>query len=507
MTVIRRMTLGFAALVAMVVLLIGVFIAAVIWFGSWSDGFSRSVDRNEAASSLLVEAESVLSYCSSWNADSLALVGQNDLTRSNETNRQGAQGMALTNAMDALAAVTAEGSADATAIAGMRSLAKKYVGGINSVFASAVTDPEGAYTSLSEEVFPSAQDLEAAAATYKQTVKAEQDSKLDSLMRIVSTLTYVMVAVGILAIIGGVLAAVLLSRRISRQLREAVSGIATSAAELLAVSSQVSASAAQTAASTNETTATVEEVKQTAQLAHEKATEVAESSESVAHTAGTGQATVEETIAGIERMQNEMSVLAETITRLSEQSQAVGDIITTVNDLAEQSNLLSVNASIEAAKAGEHGKGFTVVAQEVKSLAEQSKQAVAQVRSILGEIQKAGDQAVKAVQQSRESIEAGRQQSTESGEAIRMLAESVTEAARSAAQISASSRQQLAGMEQISQAIESINQASSQSVSGTRQVEHEVKQLQELAARLKRLVESSASEPAEPGGGALPQQA
>ena len=72
--------------------------------------------------------------------------------------------------------------------------------------------------------------------------------------------------------------------------------------------------------------------------------------------------------------------MAASIVRLSEQSQAIGEIIATVTDLAEQSNLLAVNAAIEAAKAGEQGKGFAVVAQEVKSLAEQSKQATAQVR-------------------------------------------------------------------------------------------------------------------------------
>ena len=83
-------------------------------------------------------------------------------------------------------------------------------------------------------------------------------------------------------------------------------------------------------------------------------------------------------------------------------TQAAGDIIASVNDLAEQSNLLSVNASIEAAKAGEHGKGFAVVAQEVKSLAEQSKQAVAQVRTMLGEIQKASQTAVQAAAGGRE---------------------------------------------------------------------------------------------------------
>ena len=78
---------------------------------------------------------------------------------------------------------------------------------------------------------------------------------------------------------------------------------------------------------------------------------MAQSSVNAAQVAEAGRATVEETIAGIERMQSQMSVIADTITRLSEQTQAVGDIITTVNDLAEQSNLLSVNASIEAAKA------------------------------------------------------------------------------------------------------------------------------------------------------------
>src|SRR5206468_6485887 len=88
-------------------------------------------------------------------------------------------------------------------------------------------------------------------------------------------------------------------------------------------------------------------------------------------------------------IQTQMESIADSVVKLSEQGQAIGEIIATVNDLAEQSNLLAVNASIEAAKAGEQGKGFAVVAQEVKSLAEQSKQATAQVRNLLNDIQKA----------------------------------------------------------------------------------------------------------------------
>ena len=182
--------------------------------------------------------------------------------------------------------------------------------------------------------------------------------------------------------------------------------------------------------------------------------------------------------------------VADAIDRLNQQTLSVAEIITTVNDLAEQSNLLSVNASIEAAKAGEAGKGFTVVATEVKSLAEQSKASVGHARGVLSEIQKASGQVVSAAEQSRETLVMG---TNEADKALGNAGKRVvvaTKAAEETSQIAATSRQQLAGMEQISQAIESINQASTQSVSGTRQVEQEVKQLQDLADQLRRLVDT-----------------
>ncbi len=113
----------------------------------------------------------------------------------------------------------------------------------------------------------------------------------------------------------------------------------------------------------------------------------------------------------MKRIQTHMDSIAASIVRLSDQSQAIGEIIASVNDLAEQSNLLAVNAAIEAAKAGEQGKGFAVVAQEVRSLAEQSKQATAQVRNILGDIQKATSAAVMATEQGSKAVEAGVKQS------------------------------------------------------------------------------------------------
>jgi methyl-accepting chemotaxis protein len=316
---------------------------------------------------------------------------------------------------------------------------------------------------------------------------------LGSLNSRAGVMMIVIVVVAVVAVALSITAAVLLNRKTGRQLRVAITGIGGSAAELLAVSSQVAAATAQTAA-TNETTATVEEVKQTAILAQEKATEAFELTEQVAEMCRRGDASAQQNAGKFQHIRSDMDVVAEAIDRLNEQTQSVGDIIATVNDLAEQSNLLSVNASIEAAKAGEHGKGFTVVAQEVKSLAEQSKQAVAQVRGVLSEIQKASAVAVQAAAQSREAVEAGRAEAGRAIENTRAEVVVANGAAEATLQISATSRQQLAGMQQISQAILSINAAGSQSVSGTRQVEQAVRQLQDLAQSLRGLTDNNRAE-------------
>jgi methyl-accepting chemotaxis protein len=314
---------------------------------------------------------------------------------------------------------------------------------------------------------------------------------LDSLQSRAGIMMIVMIIVAVVAIVIGVLAIVLLRRVINRQLRATVTGIGGSAGELLAVASQVAAATAQTVAATNETAATVEEVKQMTMLGQEKASEAFDLSQQVAERCKHGDASAQQNVGKFERIRADMDVVAEAIDRLNEQTRSVGDIIASVNDLAEQSNLLSVNASIEAAKAGDQGKGFTVVAQEVKSLAEQSKQAVAQVRSVLSEIQKASEVAVSAAEQSRDAVEAGRAEAGRAIENTRAEVVLASKAAEATLEISATSRQQQAGMEQISQAILSINAAGNQLASGTRQVEREAKQLQDVALSLRGLVDAA----------------
>ncbi|TAN70413.1 MAG: HAMP domain-containing protein [Methylobacter sp.] len=278
-------------------------------------------------------------------------------------------------------------------------------------------------------------------------------------------------------------------RKLTQDIRDGMNVLASSSAEILATTTQVASGSTETATAVSETTATVEEVKQTVQLANQKAKRVSGSAQQVAQVSQTGRQSVEELIAGMDRIREQTASAAESIVRLSEQSQVIGEIILTVNDLAEQSNLLAVNAAIEAAKAGEQGKGFAVVAQEIKSLAEQSKQATAQVRAILGDIQKATGAAVMATDMSGKVVAEGVLQSDAAGEAIRMLEESIVEAAQAALQIAASSQQQMVGMDQVALAMENIKQASTQNMVGAGQAEIAAHNLHELGLKLKQLVE------------------
>ncbi len=279
-------------------------------------------------------------------------------------------------------------------------------------------------------------------------------------------------------------------RQSTQEIHEGVNMLASGASQILATTTQFAAGAAQTSSAVSETTVTVEEVKQTAQMASKKAKHVSESAQKALQFSQAGSKSVGEAIEGMQRVQEQMESIAESIVHLSEQSQAIGEIIATVNDLAEQSNLLAVNAAIEANKAGEHGKGFVIVAQEIKSLAGQSRQASAQVRVILGDIQKATSAAVLATEQGNKAVEAGVRQSAGAGESIRLLTDSiVSEAAQAAVQIAASSQQQMVGMDQVALAMDNIKQASMQSVSGARQAENAAKSLNELGQKLRQMAE------------------
>ena len=278
-------------------------------------------------------------------------------------------------------------------------------------------------------------------------------------------------------------------QRQTRDISEAINVLASSSNEIAATTAQLASGTEQTAVAVAETTTTVEEVKQTVNLSSQKARQVSDVSQNAVQISRNGTRLVNETIDGINHIKGQMDYIAETIVKLSEHGQAIGEIIASVDDIAEQSNLLAVNAAIEASKAGEYGKGFIIVAQEIKSLAEQSKQATKQVRSILNDIQRSNTAAVMAAERGSKAVESTVKQSANTGNSIQELASSITESSQAVIQIAASSQQQLVGMDQVALAMSNIKQATAQNAASTKQVEITVRNLHDLGQRLKGMVE------------------
>ncbi|MEI6206899.1 MAG: methyl-accepting chemotaxis protein [Desulfuromonadales bacterium] len=274
-----------------------------------------------------------------------------------------------------------------------------------------------------------------------------------------------------------------------REIREASKLVSGATARIASLTAQLATSTSETAAAVSETSTSLEEIKTTAQLVNQKSSYVSECAKETAEVTESGRRNVAETIHGMNKIRQQMDFIAEGIVKLSEQSMAIGEIIESVSDIASQSNLLAVNASIEAAKAGEHGKGFAVVAQEVRSLAEQSKGATVQIKRILNDIQKSISTAVMATEQGGKTVESGVRQSAETESSIQIIEQGAVGTVQASAQIVASTSEQVVGLNQVAVAIDSIRSASDQIVTSTRQAEEATHDLNEMGKKLWHLVE------------------
>jgi len=290
-----------------------------------------------------------------------------------------------------------------------------------------------------------------------------------------------------------IIAGVLLARTVNGPLEEAVSALTSASAEILAGTTQQAAGVQEQAAAVTETVSTIEEITQTAESANDRAKEVADSALRAVENGVSGRRAVEDTVAVMGDVKTRTESIANSILALAEQAQAIGDIIAVVNNVADQTNILAFNAAIEASRAGEQGKGFGVVASEIKSLAEQSKKATVQVRQILSEIQRATNSAVIATEHGAKTVDEALRSVNQADESIRSLSDVIADAARSATQISASANQQSIGMAQIQRAMHDINDTTSQNLASTRQTEQAARDLDTIGTRLAELLRGASA--------------
>lgn len=278
-------------------------------------------------------------------------------------------------------------------------------------------------------------------------------------------------------------------REVAGQTRSATETLNAATAEILASTKQQVASTEEQAVAVQQTTATVEEIGQTGTQISDRAKKVSTSAENTSQNSAAGLQAVQNTSRTMDLIQEQAESVAENIIALSQKTQAVGEIISSVNDIAEQSNLLALNAAIEAAAAGDQGRRFSVVANEMKNLADQAKQATTQVRSILSEIQKGINTSVMLTEEAVKRVDSGKQQSQVAEKTIRQMTDGIQESVQAFQQIVAATGQQQIGFEQVTLAMKSIRLATEQTASGINQQEKAAAGINAMAQQLRQTVE------------------
>ncbi len=278
-------------------------------------------------------------------------------------------------------------------------------------------------------------------------------------------------------------------RMMASQTRAVTENLNSSAMDILASAKQQSALIGQQIAAYQETNATMQQVSKSCLQIAERAKQITAAAETVSLANTSGLDAVQKTNQSVEAIHEQAEAVAQNIVSLSEKTQAVGDILSTVNDIAEQSHLLALNAAIEAAAAGEHGRSFSVVAGEIKNLADQSKAATVQVKTILGDIQKEINTSVMLTEEAVKRVDLGKHQADMAASAIRSLAANIDESVQAFQQIAAGTNQQQIGFENVMQAMKDLSRGSEQAASSTRQTEKSAAILADLGTQLEAATE------------------
>jgi len=223
---------------------------------------------------------------------------------------------------------------------------------------------------------------------------------------------------------------------------------------------------------------------------------VTETAGEAANISQTGQNAIQLAIGSMDQLRLQVGAIGQTIVTLAQLTRRVDEIILSVSEIATQSNLLALNASIEAARAGVHGRGFAIVAEEVRSLSQQSTQAAVQVRDLLAQIQNAMKETVDATERGMHGVDESVVRTREANEVMLQLAGSVDASHEAVRNIYEVIRQQTEGLEAIAISMEKIERSNNQSIASIRAVETVSSNLNRLADELQQAIRSTDGEPA-----------
>ncbi len=272
------------------------------------------------------------------------------------------------------------------------------------------------------------------------------------------------------------------------EVSEAVSSTASAANQISSSSEEMAAGSQEQAAQTAEIAGSIEEMTKTIMDNTKNASYAAETAKQAGSKAQRGGQVVNQTIEGMNRISKVVEKSAETVFTLGKNSDKIGEIIQVIDDIADQTNLLALNAAIEAARAGEQGRGFAVVADEVRKLAERTTKATKEIANMIKQIQKDTHDAVLSIKEGTDEVNKGKQLANEAGTVLNEIIEVAQKASDTSVQVAAASEEQSAASELISKNIESINNVTMETTAGIHQIARASEDLSRLTIKLQEMV-------------------
>lgn len=278
------------------------------------------------------------------------------------------------------------------------------------------------------------------------------------------------------------------SRSISLPMQQVISVVSSSSTQMAASITEQERVASQQATSVNETNTTMEELGASARQSAEQAESAASGTDKALELSQFGLSRVEETLVNMDKTKEKVGAIAQQILLLSEKTAQIREITNMVSDFANETKMLAMNAAVEAVRAGEHGKGFAVLAVETRKLADESKRSAGRINALVGDIQKATNSTVMATEEGSKTVDEGILISQNTSETFREVERVMEHASQGVQQISMNVRQQSVAVRQVVEAMKSVNSGARESASGISQVRDGIRTLNESVQLLKSMI-------------------